>query len=451
MDLDPKTWLTGTQMWLTKRALGPFWYRRRELAKTQWYDAECLHSYQVTRLRAIARHAYRTVPFYRRRFDEYGFRPDHIADLTDVQRLPLLTKTDILAAGRQLISTRHPRWLVHAAHTGGTTGTPLTVYRDWWSLGNEHAFVRRQWDWAGIGLGARCAYLTGRTVAPPDQVDGRLYRYDPIMKELVLSTYHLGPAVIRQFAEAMGEYSVSALVAYPSAALTLARGCRELGLQVPLRAVLTSSEVLSSGARRAISAAFECPVFDFYGSAERVCYIHCCELGSCHVIPEYGLTEFLPDESEPGLYRVVATGFWNSAMPLFRYNLGDLVELGATPCRCGRHFPTVARIVGRPSECIVTPSGRQLGSALLSHLLYGPLHLLESQLAQDAPDHVIYRYVRGPAFCAADIAGLRHLLAIHLPRELRVDLVEVGHIPRTASGKFRPIIGLAGLETSTSA
>ena len=152
---------------------------------------------------------------------------------------------------------------------------PLNIRRDLWSIGNEHAFVRRQWDWAGIGPRDVCAYLTGRLVVPTNQTAGRLYAFDPIMRELVLSTYHLGLHVVQQYSNALREFKSAALVAYPSAALTLARGCQELSMRVPLRAVLTSSEVLSPEARQVISAAFACPVFDFYGSSKcRACVLH---------------------------------------------------------------------------------------------------------------------------------------------------------------------------------
>ena len=36
-------------------------------------------------------------------------------------------------------------------------------------------------------------------------------------------------------------------------------------------------------------------------------------------------------------------------LPLVRYELGDIVEPGRQPCRCGRAFPVIASITGRPS------------------------------------------------------------------------------------------------------
>ena len=46
------------------------------------------------------------------------------------------------------------------------------------------------------------------------------------------------------------------------------------------------------------------------------------------------------------LGRVVVTDFYNTINPLIRYDIGDYAEVGAA-CTCGRHLPTLKRIVGR--------------------------------------------------------------------------------------------------------
>jgi phenylacetate-CoA ligase len=52
----------------------------------------------------------------------------------------------------------------------------------------------------------------------------------------------------------------------------------------------------------------------------------------------------------------------NFAMPVIRYRTGDLVVLDKDnePCRCGRVFRTVMKIIGRDADIIVTQDGRKL-------------------------------------------------------------------------------------------
>ncbi len=53
-----------------------------------------LERLQLERLRQVAGRVYERVPFYRRRFDEAGIRPDEIRSLADVARLPFTRKGD---------------------------------------------------------------------------------------------------------------------------------------------------------------------------------------------------------------------------------------------------------------------------------------------------------------------------------------------------------------------
>ena len=427
---------------LVRRYAGPFWVRRRQLARTQWLGSHDLSQLQLRLLRRLLRHCQATVPHYKHPMDELGIDAEDVRNPDDVRRLPILTKQGVLDAGADMVSSRYPRWLQSTAYTGGTTGTPLTLKRDILAIGNEHAFVRRQYDWAGIRLSDRCAFLTGRLVARPDQTD-HLYVYDPCMKELILSTYHLSHQTAAQYAKVMNECKVKAVVGYPSAIYLLAQVCLEGSAKLSLSAALTSSEVLTDSMRKTIETAFGCQVFDFYGSAERVCYIHMCEQGSYHIVPEYGLSELIPlDEGEPNACRIVSTGFWNFAMPLILYDPADVIIKSDRRCSCGRSFPVIERIGGRQGDSIVAPSGRQFGAAILTHLLYGTGNILESRIIQDERDHLTIEYVPMPGFSLEDLHAFEHLITLHLPSELRVDFRSVDTIERKISGKIKPVVSL---------
>ncbi len=319
------TW-RGAYTCLLKRHFGPFAKRRAWLEKTQYESPERLQQIQLELLQYLIRHVYETVPFYTQYMKQQGFGPDDIRSLKDIERFPIITKADLKREGSAFVSTKFKHKRMRTVHTGGTTGATLPIRRDLRSIQNEHAFVRRQFDWASVSMSDRVAYLTWRRVAGVHDTE-RLYGYDAALKELHLSTINLSEQTIEPYAETMRNYKVKALNAYPSAAFFMAKGLLAKQQTLPLKAVLTTSETLEPSQRKLIEQAFECPVFDYYGSAERVCYIHTCEKGSYHILPEYGLTELIPAEGpNEGACRVVATGFWNLAMPLIRYDIGDLVQ-----------------------------------------------------------------------------------------------------------------------------
>ncbi|MBE0535423.1 MAG: phenylacetate--CoA ligase family protein [Phycisphaerae bacterium] len=436
---------------IAKRLVSPFWLRKRWLNKTQWMSADELSDLQFTLLKRMIRYAERNVPYYRELMKNGGFSSEDMCSLADINVFPILTKKDVLKAGNDLLSQAFPKALLRRERTGGTTGTPLSVYRNYCSIGNEHAFVRRQWDWARVHVKDRCAYLRARIIAEPDAPKQKMCRYDPLLRELHLSTYHLKPDTVPEYIDIMKRYRIAALAGYPSAVSLLARVCLARRLSCPLKAVLTSSEALTAPAREEISNAFACPVYDFYGSVERVCYIFTCEHGRYHMQPEYGYTELIPvNGSEDDRCRVVSTGFWNKAMPLIRYDTGDLVIKGNGPCPCGRAFPVIRAVVGREGDIIKAPSGEEFGATLMITLLHVACrasNILETQFIQDAPGHLTVAYVPGENFSADAFRAARTKFAAHLPKDINVDFERVHAISRTLRGKMRPVISLLPTET----
>ena len=431
----------GAENLIVKRFSGPFWIRRRWLNKTQWLGAGELKEIQLKLLKRLVRHCYITVPYYRRLMDEGGISPESIKTLDDIKRFPVLDKKDVLEAGRSIVSTKYPGWMMTTGLTGGTTGTPLSLPRNMFAVGNEHAFVRRQWDWAGISFRDRSAYLSGRVVVDVNRNDGRLYEYDPFMKELILSTYHLSRKNAEQFGEAMKRYRVKAIVGYTSSIYFLAKCCLSMRMKVKLKAALPTSETIDDLMRDTIAEAFECRVFDFYGAAERVCYIHTCDHGSYHLIPEYGYTEFVPVEGSNNNHcNVIATGFWNFAMPLIRYDTQDSVILSDETCSCGREFAVIKSVIGRTGDVIRTPSGRQYGPTLLARVAKGADNILESQIIQDTIDHIDILYVPSVKFTSADMLNFRKHMADNLPNELKMDFKCVSSVEKTASGKMNLLV-----------
>ena len=128
-----------------------YWFPRRETMPAGERESAILE-----RLRQVTRYAFDTSPFYRRKWDEAGFHPDHLRSLEDFEsKVPVITKQDLREA-----QTRAPpfgdylcvdeRDVHHIHGTSGTTGRP-TVFAigrdDWDAIANAHA--RIMW---GMGI-----------------------------------------------------------------------------------------------------------------------------------------------------------------------------------------------------------------------------------------------------------------------------------------------------------
>src|SRR6266545_7450403 len=92
---------------LFRRVLHPAWETRirhrptleywQRLEKLQWASGDELEAFQLQELRRLLDHAWRNVPFYRRRMDEAGVSPDGVRSLDDLRRLPILTREQATA------------------------------------------------------------------------------------------------------------------------------------------------------------------------------------------------------------------------------------------------------------------------------------------------------------------------------------------------------------------
>jgi phenylacetate-CoA ligase len=311
-------------------------------------------------------------------------------------------------------------------------------------LQRNYAFFARFRDWAGVSADARVATFAGRTLVPPDQDRPPYWRYNRAGRTLLCSSYHLGPHSAGAYADALVRFAPALIDSYPSSIEPIARYILEHDVPAPRpRAVITSSETLDLATRSVIERAFDCPVFDHYGAAEMAAFITQCRAGAYHVNPEFGIVEILRDGhpvqvGETG--EIVATGFLNPVMPLIRYATGDLAVQGRAGCPCGREFPALERISGRADDVLITPEGRRIGR--LDPIFKAVTALVETRIVQDGVDHVRVETVTEAALASGEQAALLEELRNRLGPSMRIDLVRVPKIERTAAGKFRSVVNL---------
>ena len=152
--------------------------------------------------------------------------------------------------------------------------------------------------------------------------------------------------------------------------------------------------------------------------------------------------DFIVEVDSPDPYRrpgrLLITYLANYAMPLIRYDTGDLALLAEGSCSCGRRTQRLARIVGRSSDIIVTRGGKRIHGEYFTHLMYGVDGVRRFQFIQDGLDDyrlLLEREGRGPD--AGVIGRLRARLQEALGPEARVRIEIRDQLDKLPSGKFR--------------
>ncbi|HKR09488.1 MAG TPA: hypothetical protein VJS39_09885 [Gemmatimonadaceae bacterium] len=409
------------------------------LRSSQWLDAEKLKQLQLEELTRVVTAAATDVEFYRRR----GMQPIEFTSFEQLREIPLLTKEDVQGAGRELISDRHRSGRLSEVHTGGTTGKPLAIYCDAETLQRNYAFFTRFKEWAGVFGAARIATFAGRTLVP-EAGKAPYWRRNRAANTMLFSSYHIGPNTLPYYVDTLATFKPDLIDTYPSSIEPIARHLIDNGItNIRPRAVITSSETLFPAVRSLIEQAFGCPVFDHYGSAEMAALVTQCEAGTYHVVPEFGVVEILDNGVPVGVGErgeIVATGFINPVMPLLRYATGDYAVRGEDACRCGRAGPTIASIEGRMDDVVVTPEGNLVGR--LDPIFKAVSSLYETRIVQDAADHLRVETVVRGELAHDQERELERQLRARVGPTMRISIVRVPSIERTARGKLRTVVNL---------
>jgi phenylacetate-CoA ligase len=429
--------------WLIRQVRHGPAFRRilRELESHQTWKAAHLAAYQERQLRELLLAA-RHTPHYRDLFRSLRLPVETMPPREALAALPLLDKDTVRSNPERFLNARFPRWLLRKAHTSGTSGTPLVCWRSIHAIRFEQAALWRQWRWAGATPAMTRVTLRGDLVTPTEVQIPPFWSWSAGYRQLTLSSYHLGLPHATAYRRAMEQYRPEIIEGYPSSVFMLAQMLRHAGLSCwPARAILTSSETLLAAQRLLLEEFFQCRVFDHYGNTERTNLIQTNPDNELMAADDYGLTEWLPTRSEPGVHEVVGTPFFNHAFILLRYRTGDWATLPSAPTTHipGNYpFQRVSSILGRTDAFVLTPEGARVGR--LDHVLKGVAHVLESRIIQERLDHLVVEVVTAGGWCAEDASQLLANTRQRVGPTMRIDIREVVSIPRTGRGKFVAVI-----------
>ena len=88
---------------------------------------EQIKELQSERLVTLVKKVYDNVPFYKKKFDEMGLKPEDIKGLDDIVRLPFTVKQDLRDNYPFHLFAVPMKQIVRVHASSGTTGKPTTV------------------------------------------------------------------------------------------------------------------------------------------------------------------------------------------------------------------------------------------------------------------------------------------------------------------------------------
>jgi phenylacetate-CoA ligase len=359
---------------------------------------------QRYRLRAIIRHAYHTVPFYRQTMEDRGLRPDDFKTIEDLAKLPLIDALTVQRDPEAFLSTHHVDGSRQAFHTSGSsTGIRRVVYWNDASALSRVIYHERDRgvfnDLVGQAKGYRNVHISSGTGAS-DQVRA-FWLARAFLPVGGIQRYHFSPEEpFEVIAEQINAIRPEVVSTYGSYAEHFFRFLADSQMSIALPRVWNyGADTLSSAWREIIENEFGCPVYSAYQAVETGPFGFECERRQGYHLNVDLCAVRLIDEEErtarPGEHgEVVISNLYNRATVLLNYRLGDWGIMASEQCPCGRSLPLLERLEGRTGERLYSTDGRSFSALTLEALCRQALKpALRVQIVQPARGHIRWRIV----------------------------------------------------------
>jgi phenylacetate-CoA ligase len=418
------------------------------LRKSQFWDKEQLESYRSEKLKLLVEHAYTKVPYYKRIFDLNGLKPDDINTLDDIHKIPILSKEIVRNEGGNMLARGFDMKHVKTGKTGGTTGTPVLVYKDSVSRSFTWASYYRWYEWMGVEMGDKTSTLWGaRTVLSENNFKNtRDLLRNYLQNCLDFNSFNMNDQDLKMMYRKLKDFKPRILKGYLSALILLANYIENENLKGLVPSVIsTTSETLLPHNRAYLERIFQAPVFDQYGCGEVSAISYECALhNGLHINMEHVICEIL-DESNHSVNnstgRVVVTDLDNYVMPFIRFENGDLASFMAGNCTCGINQPLMRSIEGRTIDTIILKNGSRVHGVFFTDVLY-ELGIMASkinrfQIRQNFPGEIEFRLESKDGDLSVLIETLKNALAPYF-NNIKFSVFE--KLLCESNGKFRYII-----------
>jgi len=422
--------------------------RAEEVRSRASWPAERLQAFSLERCQRVLRHAAERIPYYRRQFQQRGFRAEQFSDFSQLSALPVLTRDQLRASFAELQDAAAPPSSYFTRSTGGTTGTPVAVVLDRKHELERMLVTHRMYAQMGRRLGDSTLLIAGSPVdfelwsSLRERVKNRLFNIT------VRSSFRLDPISLEALLADLRAGRHRWVIAYASVFDVLCAQLEQRGATLQVANIVPCAELVSDAQRERWRRVLGAQVFEIYGSREMVSMAgetpqHChlrvnADLYHVEITDEAGAP--LPN-GEPGL--ITVTNLLETTMPMVRYQLEDIGVLQDSSS--GDAFPRLKITHGRVLDIIRTPQGKLLPGEFFPHLMKEVHAVVQRfQVVQTEVGKLTVRIVRTSLYSEQTTRYLESKIREQVGQEVEIEFEFVPEIETSPSGKYRPTISRIG-------
>lgn len=384
-------------------------------------------------LSEMLQHCKETVPFYRK----LGLTGNQL------ENFPVTNKTLIKTSSVSFRSEAYTDKKTFEATTSGSTGTPFTVLHDVDKKRRHTADVHFFWESVGHTWGTRFFYLK---IWNRQNSKGKLTQK---MQNIVpIDVFKLDDDKICVLLDSViTDTSQKSILGYASAldriVKYLERNPTDMS-KANVISIIAMSESLDGPTKKTLNEYFDCPVVSRYANLENGMFAQqtswsgndfLVNLASYH-IEILDLKENVhAKEGEMG--RIVVTDLFNRAMPMIRYDTGDLGILGKSE-KDGKTHYVFKKVEGRKMDAIYDTKGEVVSSFTITNSMWKYIELAQYQFIQISRKKYTFKLNSVEKFRRAH--ELIEEFKGYLGKDAEIKVEYVNEIPLLSSGKRKKVL-----------
>lgn len=383
----------------------------------------------ATDLKTLLSHAAKNVPYYRD------------IDFKSLENFSLVNKTIIKSNFDEFRAVNFEDKGLIKMTTSGSTGTPFTVYQDKNKKARNYGDTLYFGNTGGYYLGNKLIYLK-IWVKEKMQAPWR-YKLQNISP---IDVINFDDGAIQDLIDDFKKNSkqLHSVLGYVSALEQVIRYCEKNDiddLYCEFSGVITISEGLSSETRQKLETLFKCPVVSRYSNLENGILAQQEVDSDLFLVntASYLIEIFHPDKDEllvdGTLGRIVVTDLYNFAMPLIRYDTGDM---GLKVQRDGKTY--LKTVEGRKLDLLFNTSGEIVSSYIMYKNMWQYNEIEQYQLIQVGEKSYEFKINCPQGFKRE--SQLVNEFKSYLGADADFKVIYVDGIPLLSSGKHRKTVNL---------
>ena len=383
----------------------------------------------------------------------HSFLKSHIGNEFPKQwsDIPIITKKDIQKPLETILSKEYKNKALFKNSTSGSSGNPFFFAKDKFAHAMTWELIINRYSWHKIEYGKS---LQARFYGIP--LGGYKY-YIEKLKDLISArvrfpVFDLSDKLLDSYIEVFRLRPFEYINGYTASLVFFANHCMNKGIILKeicpsLKICIPTSETCTADDREILQKGFGVKVVNEYGCAEMDVIAFEDNDGDWIISDENVYLEVVDDDNRPVVKgqngKIILTSLHNKAIPLIRYEVGDLGAL--RPAKKG-NFNVLESLSGRTNDFAIMPNGRKVPALTFYYvtktLIKEHLAVKEFIIKQTNLNVFVIEYVSEMEFTDEIKEIIQVAFDKYLEPNLIVHFLKLEKVERGKTGKFKQFISL---------